>query len=481
MGKRDVIVVWEPQPGPQTALLTCPCFEVFFGGARGGGKTDGMLGEWVSHAGRYGADASGLMVRRKRTELVDTIKRSRRLYTPLGAKFNDTEKVWTFPNGATLRFAYLEHDSDAENYQGHGYTRVYVEEIGNFPRPEPVLMLFAALRSGAGVPVGFRATGNPGGPGQHWVKARYIDPHPSGMKVQKREFVNPFTGESVVRDWVYIPSRVTDNKYLGAEYTANLQMQASPELVKAWLLGDWSVVAGAYFPEFSIDRHVVAPRELPAHWLRFVAADWGSARPFSVGWYAVSDGELPEFPRGALIRYREWYGVETDQYGGFKPNTGIKLTAEAWGAGIRERTHEKITYHVIDPAALSTNGGPSIGERSGILWMPGDNRRVPQAGAMGGWDQVRGRLTGTNEGPLLYVFSTGGHLIRTLPALQHDPLRAEDVDSEGEDHAPDELRYACMSRPYIKDNPQAEPVRFPVHRTINEMIAERTRRRRDNI
>jgi hypothetical protein len=71
------LVVWTPQKGPQTHLVTCPAFEVFFGGARGGGKTDGMLGEFASHAAKYGENASGLMVRRTRIELGDTIERSK--------------------------------------------------------------------------------------------------------------------------------------------------------------------------------------------------------------------------------------------------------------------------------------------------------------------------------------------------------------------------------------------------------------------
>ena len=107
-------VVWQPQPGPQAALLACPVFEVFFGGARGGGKTDGMLGEWASHADLYGAHAIGLMVRRERTQLVEAIERSRALFAPIGARLNEREAMWRFPNGARLRFAYVEHDSDAD-------------------------------------------------------------------------------------------------------------------------------------------------------------------------------------------------------------------------------------------------------------------------------------------------------------------------------------------------------------------------------
>jgi hypothetical protein len=195
------------------------------------------------------------------------------------------------PNGARLTFAYLERDADADQYQGHGYTRVYVEEAGTFPSPAPIMKLMATLRSGAGVPCRIRLTGNPGGPGHQWLKARYIDPAPRGWEVIR----DPETG----LERVYIPSRVSDNRHLGPEYVAQLRQVGPPELVRAWLEGDWSVVAGAFFPEFSIDRHVVEPRSLPGYWHRFRSLDWGSARPFSIGWWAVSDGELAEFPRGA--------------------------------------------------------------------------------------------------------------------------------------------------------------------------------------
>lgn len=450
-------VIWQPDPGPQTALISCPVFEVFFGGARGGGKTDGVLGEFVAHADEYREHAIGLMVRRTRVELVETIERSKQIYGPLGAKYHEQASMWRFPNGARLRFAHLERDSDADSYQGHSYSRVYVEEIGNFPNPAPIYKLMATLRSGAGVPCAFRATGNPGGAGHQWVKARYIDPAPGGWKIITEQF------GGIPRQRVFIPSRVDDNQHLGGEYVANLQMAGSAELVRAWLEGDWSVVAGAFFPEFG-PQHVAPARSLPPDWPRFRSMDWGSARPFSVGWWAISDGSLPDFPRGALIRYREWYGWNG------KPNEGAKLTAEEVGAGIVERDGgERINNggSVLDPAAFANDGGPSIAERihagsnRKVDFRRADNRRIARMGALGGWDQVRARLKGEDGRPMIYFFDACPHAIRTLPALQHDELRPEDVDTEAEDHAPDEIRYACMSRPYLpRGLPKKEPV-FP--------------------
>lgn len=447
MGEPEV--VWRPNAGPQTAYIACPVFEVFFGGARGGGKTQGTLGEWLNHAQEYGERANGLMVRRTLTELQDTIRESKAIYGKLGATYNETGKCWTMADGGKLTFAFLEDDSDAERYQGWNLTRLYVEEIGNFPRPEPIFRLMATLR-GKGVRVGMRATGNPGGPGHQWVKARYIDPAPYGYQVVK----DAVSG----LERVFIPSRVTDNPALmdaDPGYVNRLRASGSRELVRAWLEGDWSVIQGAYFPEFEMGRHVCAPVALPEHWVRFRSIDWGSAAPFSVGWWAVSDGSMAEFAKGCIVRYREWYGMQPG-----RPNVGVKLTAEEVGTGIREREArgEQIDMSVIDPAAFANHGGPTIAERlakCGVYTQRADNTRVGVRGAMTGWDLVRARLKGDGDGrPMLVLFSTCVDSIRTLPALQHDPMRPEDVDTDGEDHAADDIRYACAARPWLREAPK---------------------------
>lgn len=453
------IVVWEAQAGPQTSLISCPVFEVFFGGARGGGKTDGVLGDFLEHADTYGQHAIGLMIRRQRTELIETIERSKEIYTQLGWVYHEQDKMWRAPDGARLRFAYLERDADAEAYQGHSYTRLYVEEIGNFPSDKPILKLMATLRSGAGVPVGFRATGNPGGPGHQWVKSRYIDPAPMGFHV----FNDPVSG----LERVYIPSRVGDNKFLGPDYVQQLKASGSEELVKAWLDGDWSVIEGAFFDCWEKARHVVRPFEIPEDWTRFRSGDWGSAKPFSFGWWAVVGDKFrtPQgiwLPRGCLVRYREWYGMQPG-----KPNVGLKLHADKVGEGLatREAKDHKLIGGVLDPAAFAEDGGPPISERINaelikvklVPFRPADNKRVPGRGAMGGWDQMRGRMVGDEDGlPMIVTFSTCTDSIRTIPALQHDALKPEDLDSDMEDHAADEWRYACMSRPWIRKPPAEE-------------------------
>lgn len=455
-------VVWRPQAGPQHAFITCPVFEVVYGGARGGGKTDASLGEWALHAKRYQRHAKGLFIRRTRVALEPTIERAKQIFTPLGATWQEQKSRFVWPNGAVLYFRYLERDADADNYQGHDYTRVYVEELTQFPDQKPVDKLKATLRSAAGVPTGFRATCNPGGPGHAWVKTKYIDP--GAWKIVTDSFLNPFDGSTVTRSRVFIPAKLSDNPQLllnDPGYVGNLHLAGSEQLVKAWLDGDWNVIEGAFFDKWS-NRNIVEPFTVPSDWTRFRSMDWGSAKPFSVGWWAVAGDDHKvgptTIPRGSLIRYREWYGSTG------KANEGLKLTAEQVGEGIATRERgDNIKSGVLDPSAFAEDGGPSIAERmrrTGVFFRPADNKRVPQAGAQGGWDQMRQRINGPcdEEGkpigpPTLYVFSTCRDFIRTVPVLQHDTDRPEDLDTDGEDHVADEARYACMSRPIVNLKP----------------------------
>ncbi|WP_273430497.1 terminase large subunit domain-containing protein [Chitinibacter tainanensis] len=441
---RSLDIAWRPQEGPQTRLITCPAFEVMFGGARGGGKTDAMLGEWAIHADRYGEHAKGVFFRHSLPQLEAAIARAKQIYLRLGARWKEQAKTFIWPNKATLKFRYLANEDDAENYQGHDYTRLYFEELTNWADPAGIFKVMATLRSGAGVPCRMRATANPGGPGHHWVKARYIDPAPAGYK----PIIDPETGQARV----FIPSLLGQNKILmqnDPNYAARLRMSGSAALVKAWLEGDWTVIEGAYFSEWSAARHVVKPFAIPSHWAQFRAFDWGSAKPFCCLWFAVSDGCLAAIPRGALVVYREWYGQEEG-----KPNVGLRLTMQEVAKGIIKRERgDKIEFGVADPAIFTRDGGPSIAETmmaEGVMWRRADNKRVA------GWEQVHLRLKGDEDDdyrPMLYVFDTCGALIRTLPALQHDKNNAEDVDSDMEDHAPDTLRYGCMARMLINELP----------------------------
>ncbi len=476
----DTSILWCPQEGPQTALLQCPIFEVFYGGARGGGKTESSIGDWLQHSSTYGEDAVGIFVRRKFKQLAEVIARTKQIFTKMGAKYNEQRAEWKMPGGGRLKFVYLERDSDAEEYQGHNYTRVYVEEATNFPSSGPIDKLRATLRSGAGVPVGMRLTGNPGGPGHNWVKARYIDPDPNGYKVitEECEVVIDGVARTVRLERVFIPSKLGDNMLLlrnDPTYVLRLRQSGSEALVKAWLEGNWDIVDGAYFDineGLHVRDHNII-RFAPPSTVRFRSFDWGSAKPFSVGWWAICDGKWPleePLPYGSIFRYREWYGASG-------PNKGLHMTADKVQKEILEQERdERIRYAVADPAIFIRNGGPSIAESMArCRWRRADNKRLP------GWEQVRQRLAGEDGVPMMYFGDNCEDTLRTLPVLQHDDTNEEDLDTDGEDHAADEIRYACMSRPWkpkliVPKQGLSLPL-LPSQMTFDQLVAGNTRKR----
>lgn len=401
------------------------------------------------------------------------------MYEPHGGTFKESTKTLTLPSGAFLKFRFMDNDRDAEKQQGSDYTDCLWEELGNFPSPSPVMKMKGVLRSARGIPCQMYGTGNPGGPGQSWIKARYIDPAPPWTPIKEIERVVLPNGEikNAESTRIYIPARVTDNQILLKQdpgYIANLTQSGSEQLVKAWLFGDFNAVDGQFFDEWDPQRHVLPPAEIPAWWTRGAACDWGSYRPFCVLWFAVASedyaypGTNHIIPKGALVFYKEYYGIKVKMDGTIAANTGLKMYAEEVAQGIlqREQNDGRPSFRVMDPSAFARDGGPSIAERmyastgGKVAFRRADNSRTGVRGPMGGWDQVRARLAGepsqlgrSMQRPMLYVTTACHHLIRTLPSMQHDPDRPEDIDTTSEDHCVDTLRYACLSRPYLREAP----------------------------
>ena len=459
---------YRPQAGPQEKLVNCPVETIVYGGARGGGKTIGMILKNCFKAAKYGKDQKGIFFRKELPQLEAAIESCKDIYLPLGWTWAEQKKTFTAPNGATLKFRPLEREVDGEKYMGMEFTDLYFEELTNWENPRAINRLRSTLRSAKGVPCQFHATCNPGGPGHQWVKAWIVDPHPAGYKILKDDF----GGERI-----FIPAKVSDNVELtrnDPHYVNRIKQSGSRELVRAWLDGDWNVVEGAFFDCWSHNM-VHRPFLVPRDWTKIVGFDWGSAKPFSVGWWAVvSDDYITNegvlLPRGYLLCYRAWYGVKYEN-GLVKPDVGLKLSAEAVGDGIRERTSEKVNYYVADPAAFSQDGGPSHVERMRLPFNRADNARVARQGHIGGWDQMRSRMIGTrsfddngllmDDGvPMMGYFNTCVDAIRTIPSLQHDANNVEDVATSMEDHEADQARYVCMSRPYVSTHKSAEVIRM---------------------
>lgn len=455
------MTAWRPQPGPQSeAIKLAPIVqELFYGGAVFGGKSDFILGDFAQDVPRVGNAWHGVLFRESYPQLEALIARAKEMYpawfgSTLDKMWSVQHKMFTFPNGATLKMRFAESEDDWEEYSGASFGWIGWDELPLMSTPTNYLRLKARLRS-AGVEIPqkrIRATGNPGGALHAWVKDYWrIGEYPLGRTL--------FREDGMSR--MFLRSRLEDNA-LGLkndpEYEARLQGLGSPELVRAWRDGDWEVVQGAFFSEFNSARHVIKPLALPSHWMRYRSMDWGSSTTFCVHWFAVSDGTLDLFPRAALVMYREWYGAAPKKF-----NVGLKMPAEAVGREIaRLESREKVSFGVLDPSAFSHASGPSIAERlaapGGVMFSPADNTRVGNRGAMGGWDNVRARLQGDEDGrPMLYMFDTCTGIIRTLPTMQHDAHKPEDMQTHGEDHAPDSLRYGCQARPWVRGSAVPKP------------------------
>lgn len=415
-------LLWAPQPGPQTALIRCPYPEILYGGARGGGKTDGVLGKYLIKSRLLGDKFNAVVFRREMPSSDDMIERAVQLFEPAGARTIGSKHTFKMPGGGRLRFRPLDSVAHADKYQGQNLSDATIEEAGLYPDSKPIDRLWGALRGGGGAQM--ILTANPGGAGQHWLKNRYIDPAPNGMTRLVRKLPN---GNE--HKYIFIPSKVQNNAILlreDPEYINRLYLVGDEKLVDAWLKGDWNAVEGAFFDCWSSDL-VIKPFPIPDHWTRLVSFDWGSAKPFSTGWWAVASEDYIHngivIPKGAMVRYREWYGSK-------EPNVGLKMTAEDVGDGIHSRTSEKVHDWIADPAIFAEDGGPSIAERMGLPFRRADNRRLGRDGHMGGWDMMRQRM----KGKMIYTFDTCVDSIRTIPVLQHDPNRAEDLDTDSEDH-----------------------------------------------
>lgn len=516
-------VGFDPTP-KQYDFITCPADDVGFGGARGGAKSHAILGDWMLCDFQYGVAAIGLVIRRELIQLNEFIERAKRVFDRANAmivsadgkgpkwQWHAQAKTFEGPNGSRLRFAYLDVDADADKYMGHEYIRVYIEERGNFPRAQPLNRLRATLRSSAGIRCQMKSTFNPGGVGHQHCKADYrlIEKVPRGYEI----FESP---EGLTR--VFIPSKLRDNKHLGEDYMRQLRAACAGNeaLLNAWLDGDWSLLEGAFFHEWS-NQHVIPAFDLDAQWLRFRSVRWGSGLPFSVGWWAVvgdecelrsMDGRYAIAPRivspeniavvgehppitlrrGSLVRYREWYGQKS-----VGSNEGVKLTAEQIAAGIRgmELPGERISYTVANPEIFKSEGGPSIAERmmrAKVILRPADDAGAKRLGPASGWDALRARLVGSDGTPAIFCFSNCTESVRTLPAVQHDRDDPEQIDDESEAHAAHEWRYAAMSRPWIplKEKPPipggvglygTPDGRITSVLTIREMIDRKTRKRK---
>lgn len=403
----------------------CGPVEIGCGGARGPGKSHAVFSQ-VSFDDCQRVDDLKVLFLRKTAgsakesfqDLIDKVIRSR-------IPFVRNNNVITFENRSRILLGGFHNEDDIDKYIGVEYDVIVIEELNQLTLEKLDKLLGSLRTSKPNWRPRMYGSFNPGGVGHAFVKNRYVIPARTMSESRTR----------------FIPSTYKANIHLNTEYLDYLEGLGG-DLGKAWREGDFDLFAGQYFTEWKHDVHVCQPFTIPQDWRRFIAGDYGHSAPSSIGWYAVS-------PDGKLYRYRELYG----------PGYSYSQLA----AAVVERTGptEKIDYIVFDPALWARKGerdddltGAQVfaakwkaltGKEPRLL--RGDNARVV------GWGVVREYLAvvpGQEEGTLtakLQIFATCPKMIEMLPQQQHDDHNPEDLDTKGEDHAPDELRYAVMSEP----------------------------------
>jgi len=395
----------------------------------------------------FGQHWRGILFRRTFPQLADVIAKTKKWFWQIfpGATYNKSGHVWTFPDGEELLLRSMTNPDDYWNYHGHEYPWIGFEELTTWPTLECYEAMKPCCRSShPGMPRKYRATTNPYGVGHNAVKAYIVDHGQPGVVIREKG------------RWprVRIRGHYSENTHLSAadpDYIQSLDSITNIEKRKAWRDGDWDIVAGGMFDDvWDAAKHYITPFKIPASWYIDRSFDWGSSHPFSVGWWAESDGSevemmdgtLRTFARGTLFRIAEWYGWNGET------NTGCRMSSVDIARGIKTREAAmKLKVHPgpADSSIYDAGDGESIAkkmESEGIEW---DRANKSPGTRKTGWELIRVRLSAKADEPGLFIFKNCEQWRRTIPTLSRSERDPEDIDINGEDHIADETRYRILA------------------------------------
>lgn len=479
-------VAWSAQAGAQWNFLSCPLFEVLLEGPRGGGKTEALLMDFAQYVGLgFGTEHYGAIFRHTYPQLADIEKKGKKLFPPAwpSCTFNQKDMAFKWATGEVLRLCYMDRDEDYANHHGHAYTWIGFEELTLWADPGCYQVMKTCIRSAetkrvpvhvAGqeepimlaLPRHYRATTNPSGPGQYWVKERFGLPVLPGKRWTPVKYEEGFDGVARMGRVAVHCSLEENIALLKGEplYKASIAAAAAnPAQKKAWVDGSWDAPGGGIFDGAWLPEYHVLPfipwEAIPAGWRRDRSYDHGQAKPFAVLWWVESDGEELVLAngrkigrvRGDLILMAEWYGFTG------KANVGIHMPAVTIADGIKERQVQWGIQELVKPGPADSSIWPDkegLGKsvesdmRSrGVRWTEADNSRVQ------GWQQFRKYLLGAipgpdghREWPGIFVSEVCEQFLRTVPGIPVDPKKPDDVDTKTEDHIADSARYRLMTK-----------------------------------
>lgn len=293
---------WRPGP-KQEEFLAIPWSvkEAAYLGGAGSAKSETLLIYPLAHKLHEMRGFKQVFMRRTYPELErEIIPRAKQLYTPFGATYNGSQRVFEFPSGALIFMGHCENEDDVHKYDSMEINLFTPDEITSFTEWIYLYIGFERTRAAknSGLPAIIRLAGMPGNIGHTWVKKRFVDPYPHGGKI--------IVGRGGVKR-IMVFATQADNPYIDPNYKHSLE--ALPEAEKqAKLYGNFDAYLGQVFDEFRDHKypdepdnalHVIEPIEIPKWWPKIVIGDWGYRAMTWIGFGAISPDER-------LYIYREF-------------------------------------------------------------------------------------------------------------------------------------------------------------------------------
>ena len=369
------------------------------------------------------------------------------------AKITNSPTKISFWNGSKIHLCHCQYEKDVYKYQGAEINVLLIDELTHFTRFQYVYLRGRVRVSGLVIPDSLKIPlilcgSNPGNIGHNWVKSAFIDPAPH-LDIWRAKK----TDGGMLRQ--YIPAMLSDNPSINEdEYSSMLRGLGNPALVRAMLNGDWDIVAGGMFDDlYNKAIHEIEPFDIPSSWYIDRSFDWGSSKPYSVGWWAESDGTditlkdgtTKSTVRGDLFRINELYG-----WNGV-PNEGTKELAVQVAEKIKiieKEMNLKVNAGAADSSIYTTENGNCIADdmaKVGVTWKHANKSPGSRAN---GWEIMRKMLKGSssNEDAGLYIFNVCRQFCRTIPTLTRDDKKTDDIDTNAEDHIADEARYRMLAK-----------------------------------
>lgn len=387
-----------------------------YGGAMGWGKSHAERMEAVRIAGRKKNLTIGLF-RRTFPELEAAIILPllailpRHTYT-----YNNSKHIMTFPNGSKIIFWHVNNDQDVFKYQGAEFDAIGIDELQHFKEQHFDFLMTRLRTSKKKWRPCFFGTANPWGVGHTWIKRRWIDRN--------------FRENEPAEQYDYIPATLYDNPALldnDPNYVKRLEA-LDEQQKKAYLYGDWNIFDGQYYAEWNPTIHICKPFAIPESWKKVRALDYWYSNPTAILWLAEDPTD------GTVYAYRNI--------------NKTKLLYQDVCNELIQNSPENETYigTAADPAlrAKSADTGETffdIAERNKINIIPWDNDRISGAQLIRTLLQPYEETHPNGAKAGLQIFENCTSLIKTLPTLQFDKLKVEDVDTTGDDHDFDALKY----------------------------------------